>query len=263
MRELILRNGTMVVVVGAVALVVSLVAATKLGHRFGRARFLAGDEEEATFGNISAAVFALLGLLMAFALSGATGRLDTRRQVIVQEANAIGTAWLRLDLLPREAQSSLRALLRRYADARAHQHALITRPEEWQRAIAASVAMQDTIWAQAVAATNTPEGIPTRILVLPALNEMIDISTTRTVSVLTHLPSLILCAMIVLAFVCAWLAGYDSGGKGRMSPTHLYGFELVIAMTFFVIIDLEYPSIGFVRMGSANDALVETAAHMR
>ena len=91
----------------------------ELGRRLGRRR--QGRDEEgarAGLGAVEGAVFTLLGLLIAFTFSGAASRFDMRRQLIGQEANAIGTAWLRLDLLPAQAQPELRDLFRRYLDLR-------------------------------------------------------------------------------------------------------------------------------------------------
>src|SRR5499426_4920010 len=69
-------------------------------------------------GAVDGAVFALLGLLLAFTFSGASARFDHRRDLIVEETNAIGTAWLRLDLLPAQEQPALREGFRRYLDSR-------------------------------------------------------------------------------------------------------------------------------------------------
>ncbi|MHB8877567.1 MAG: hypothetical protein ACYC8T_28075 [Myxococcaceae bacterium] len=89
------------------------------GRRIGTRR-LALDPEGAVAGGgtIDAAVFGLLGLLMAFSFSGAGARLENRRKLIAAEANAIGTAWLRLDLLQPDAQPALRDDFRRYVDSR-------------------------------------------------------------------------------------------------------------------------------------------------
>ena len=89
------------------------------GRRLGLRR-LARDSEAARagFGVVGGAIFALMGLLIAFTFSGAASRFDTRRQLVVEEANAIGTAYLRLDLLPANAQSALRESFRQYVEAR-------------------------------------------------------------------------------------------------------------------------------------------------
>src|SRR5262245_32970090 len=103
----------------SLALLLGMWLCYELGRWEGR-RELRRDPDRFKTGTgvIEAAVFGLLGLLLAFAFAGAAGRLDTRRQQIAQEANAVGTAWLRLDLLPQSHQPSLRDLFRRYVDAR-------------------------------------------------------------------------------------------------------------------------------------------------
>jgi hypothetical protein len=89
------------------------------GRRIG-ARRIARDSEGARAGTgaVEGAVFGLMGLLIAFTFSGAATRFDTRRQLVTEEANNIGTAWLRLDLLPKGAQPALREAFRRYVDSR-------------------------------------------------------------------------------------------------------------------------------------------------
>src|SRR6266436_2091797 len=91
----------------------------EVGRRIGLRRD-PGDPQDAgaEIGVVDTAVFALLGLLIAFTFSGAASRWDTRRQLLVEEANAISTAYLRLDVLPPDAQSALREQFRQYVDAR-------------------------------------------------------------------------------------------------------------------------------------------------
>jgi hypothetical protein len=103
----------------SIGLFVGMLACLEVGYRIGRHNSAQHPElaHEGT-GTIEAAVFALLGLLLAFTFAGGTSRLDTRRQLIVQEANAIGTAYLRLDLLPANDQPDMRRLFREYLDAR-------------------------------------------------------------------------------------------------------------------------------------------------
>ena len=115
--------------ISAGGLFAGMILLLEVGRRLGRRRH--GRDEEgarAGLGAVEGAVFALLGLLIAFTFSSAASRFDTRRQLIVQEGNAIGTAWLRLDLLLSSAQPELRDLFRRFLDrprvpsARHHSH---------------------------------------------------------------------------------------------------------------------------------------------
>src|SRR4029453_14229026 len=95
----------------------------EIGRRIGlRRRAKAAEGAGAGSGGIEASIFALLGLLVAFSFSDAAARFDTRRQLIVEETNAIGTAYLRLDLLPVEAQLTLRERFRQYLAARLEDH---------------------------------------------------------------------------------------------------------------------------------------------
>jgi hypothetical protein len=103
----------------ASGLFLGTLALLETGRRIGLRR-LAKDSEAARtgLGVVEGAIFALMGLLIAFTFSGAASRFDTRRHLVVEEANAIGTAYLRLDLLPSDAQSALRESFRQYVDAR-------------------------------------------------------------------------------------------------------------------------------------------------
>ena len=141
-------------------------------------------------GAVDGAVFALLGLLIAFTFSGASSRFDTRRQLIVEETNDIGTAYLRLDLLPADLQPALRESFRRYLDARIEVYRKLPDIAAAKESLAKANELQKQIWRQAVVASRAegaPPAVP--ILLLPALNAMIDITTTRTMATQMHPPT--------------------------------------------------------------------------
>ena len=99
------------------------------GYRWGhRAVTKEAELAHEGIGAIEGSVFALLGLLLGFSFAGATSRLDARRQLIVEEANAIGTAYLRLDLLPTTSQPEIRQIFRRYLEARLNAYAQLPDP---------------------------------------------------------------------------------------------------------------------------------------
>ena len=140
-------------------------------------------------GAIEGAVFGLLALLVAFTFSGAAARFDTRRQLIVEETNAIGTAYLRLDLLPADAQPTLRERFRQYLEARLETYRKIPDVAAVTAALARSAQLQTEIWRQAVAGSRMQDAHPdaARLLLL-ALNAMIDMTTTRNMATQTHPP---------------------------------------------------------------------------
>ncbi|MBW4026992.1 MAG: DUF4239 domain-containing protein [Acidobacteria bacterium] len=211
---------------------------------------------------IDGAVFGLMGLLIAFTFSGAAQRFEQRRQLIVQEANAIGTAWLRVDLLPAGAQPAIRQDFRDYVDARLGFYRNLpvdsqTAAVQMQRANR----LQGRLWAQTVAACRTGCANPAITLPLTALNEMIDITTTRAAALETHPPKIIYEVLILLVLVSSLLAGYGMGGARSWMHTLIYA--AVLTLTVYVTVDLEYPRLGLIRVDSADHLLMDVRAGMQ
>ena len=163
------------------SLLFGMLLCLEVGRRIGlRRRAKAADGTVAGSGAMEGAVFALLGLLVAFSFSGAATRFDTRRQLIVEETNAVGTAYLRLDLLPAEVQPTLRARFRQYLATRLEGYRKASDAAAVREALRRSGQLQGEIWTQAVAGSRLPDAHPDAAkLLLPALNAMIDITTTR------------------------------------------------------------------------------------
>jgi hypothetical protein len=249
----------------AIGLFIGILILLEVGRRIGRRR-LASDPEgaQAGTGAVEGAVFALVGLLIAFTFSGAASRFDVRRDLIVQETNAIGTAWLRLDLLPLSVQPAIRDNFRQYVDARLEVYRKLPDVEASQAELAKATALQGQIWTQAVAAGRM-DGAPSpaTMLLLPALNEMIDITTTRTMATQMHPPIVIYGMLVGLALASALLAGYGMAGGQTRNWLHILGFATVIAVAVYVIIDLEFPRLGLIRVDVFDQALVELRASMK
>jgi hypothetical protein len=249
----------------AVSLFVGILAMLEVGRRFGIRR-LAVDPvgAQAGTGAVEGAVFALVGLLIAFTFSGAASRFDVRRDLIVVETNAIGTAWLRLDLLPAAAQPAIRDSFLQYLDSRLAIYRTLPDLDAAQAELAKASAMQTTIWTQAVAAGQREGASPDAIkLLLPALNDMFDITTTRTMAAQIHPPLVIYGMLIALALASALLAGYGMASGKTRSWLHILGFAGVIAVAVYVIIDMEFPRLGLIRVDSFDQALVELRASMK
>jgi hypothetical protein len=242
----------------AAGLFVGMLLMLEVGRRFG-VRRLAFDPEGSTAGAgvIDGAIFTLLGLLIAFTFSGAASRFDGRRQLDAQEANNIGTAYLRLDVLPSDAQIPLRVLFRQYLDSRIETYRKLPDLDAAQKEWARSVRIQGDIWSNAVAICKTDKGERARLLLLPALNQMIDITTTRKTSELTHPPGIIYLMLCAQALVCSLLAGLDmAGGKARNWILTI-GFTAALSVTFYVILDLDYPRLGLFRLDTADQMLID------
>ena len=168
----------------AIGLFLCMLVFTEAGRRIGAARIARDPDGMAKgVGAAEGAVFGLLGLIIAFTFSGAGSRFEDRRHLITEEANAIGTAYLRIDLLPGEAQPALRELFRRYVDVRSTVYRNVGDETHTSAKLAETEALQRDIWTKALTACRKPEAAGhAAVLLLPALNSMIGITTTRAMA---------------------------------------------------------------------------------
>jgi hypothetical protein len=207
-------------------------------------------------------VFGLLSLLVAFTFSGAVTRFDARRHLVSDEAIRISTAWDRIHILPVSAQPALRDLFRHYLDARLETYRSPDDADDTKAAWDHSVKLQEEIWIEGVAAGQASPTTVASMLFLPAVNQMIDITRTRLMATRMHPPPVIYAMLAVVALVGALLAGYHmAGGKAR-SWLHTIGFAAVLASTVYVILDIEYPRFGLIRVDAADEVLVELRRSM-
>jgi hypothetical protein len=248
----------------AAGVFVGMLVLLDVGRRIGR-RQRARDPEGAVagVGAVDGAVFALLGLLVAFTFSGAASRFDVRRQLIVEEANAIGTAYLRLDLLAPDAQLPLRDKFRRYVDARLEAYQKLPDVSAAYEALARATQLQQEIWSESVAASRTAPSAAAAMLLLPALNAMFDITTTRTMATRMHPPVIIFAMLVGLALASALLAGYGMAAGRSRSWVHTIGFAAAMAVAVYVIVDIEFPRLGFIRVDAFDQVLDDVRASMR
>lgn len=214
-------------------------------------------------GTVDAAVFGLLGLTIAFTFGGASNRLDIRRAQIVQEANTIGTAYYRIDLLPAAEQPALRGLFRQYLAARIELYENFLDRAASTAALDRTNRLQKEIWTRSVAASGPDTRPGTALLVLPALNEMFDITTTRTMASVMHAPEIILVLLMVLSFLGAMLAGYMLSAQADRNYFHMILFALAISSTIYVVMDLEYPRAGLITLNSLDQAILNLQQMMK
>jgi hypothetical protein len=255
-------NFTAIVLAVAAGLFLGTLGALEVGRYLGRRLVERGGESTGT-GAVEGAIFALLGLVIAFTFSGAASRFDSRRELVAQEANTIGTAWLRIDLLPEAAQPAVRDLFRRYLDARLAGYRKISSGMLPTAEIELSQRLQGDIWKASVAGCRATDSTIPCLLLLPALNDMIDITTTRAMAARIHPPLVVFLMLGGLAFASSMLAGYSMGAGKARSRFHLFAFALVIAATVYVIVDLEYPRLGFIRIDSADSVLSDLRRTMK
>jgi len=201
---------------------------------------------------IEGAVFALFGLLLAFTFSGAVARYDAHRQLVVEESNDIGTAYLRLDLLAPQDQPQLRQLFRDYVNSRLHLYDGVS-----NEVSEATQQLQREIWQKSVAAAAASTANPdaTRLL-LPALNSMIDITSTRQNSFNMHPPAVIFYLLFVLSAGCALVAGYGMTAT-RRSWFYTIALAVTVTFTIYATLEIEYPRKGLIRLTHMDDTFLQ------
>jgi hypothetical protein len=235
----------------------------ELGRRAAvRARSEDSEGAKEALGAVEGSIFALLGLLVAFTFAGAAQRYDSRRELVVQEANAIGDAWARLDTLPPETQPALRDGFRQYVDSRLKTYRLLPDVDAALAEVRRSVVIQDDIWAKAVAACRTPDGQRVTMLVLPALDAMFDMTLLRTAAAMHHPPAIIFFLLFALALTASFIAGHKMVGK-RRNWGHMVGFAAVTTIAVYVILDLEAPRAGLVRVDAVDQLLIDVRTSMK
>jgi hypothetical protein len=253
---------TLLAVALCLALFGAFLVCMEIGRSVGRRRAAQiGPQALKGFGSVEGALFALLGLLLAFTFSAAAARFDRRRDLIVDEANAIETAYLRLDVLPAPFQQPLRRAFGQYMDARM-EHDRSLSPFGNVEVEGRVGSAQAEIWRQSVAAVQASDHPQVMQVVLPAVSAVFDAARTRVVAQRTHIPILIVGLLTVLALVCSVLAGYGIAGGDRRSWTHIVAFAALLAGTLYITLDYEFPRFGLIRVTSTDRVLRDLRAMM-
>ena len=231
------------------ALGVTNYACIALGSLIRRRFALApGGPEERALGVAHGAIFVLTGLILGFSFSYAAARYDARRALVVEEANAIGTTYLRAANLPGAAAEQFRATLRDYARARLGVYLNLPDPRTSQTMERRSIATQDALWSLLVSAErsdtrNVPFGLLTQ-----ALNHMIDVHAEQSAALRTHLPIAMLALVLVVSVVATMLVGVHFERLRGVQTFLGIIVALLLATVVTGIVDLDRPQLGLVRV---------------
>jgi hypothetical protein len=239
-----------------------MLAMQAVGGRLGTRDRQRDPEGKLSGGAAEAAVVTLLGLLLGFTFSGAGARFDVRRNLVVQETNAIGTAWLRLDLLPEARQPQVKDLFRKYVDARIETYRAVPDMKAVATASAQAKTLQQQIWSAAVVGAFETKNTPAFTLLLPAVNSMIEITRTRTAAIQIHPPLAIYVMFAMIALVAAMFAGYGASDRKVANRMHRFGFAAVVTVAVYIIVDFDYPRLGLIQVTAMDQMMVELRQSM-
>jgi hypothetical protein len=224
----------------AAALLLVFAVSIEVGFRFGRlARSRATSETHSLTGVLQSALLGLLALLLGFTFSMAADRHDSRQRLVVQEANAIGTAFLRAQLLPEPRRDEAVPLILRYLDARV---AFLTSsaPPSSDSDVPA---LQRKLWSTTSGVDELPTA--TAMLYVQALNAVFDEEGKRSAAFYNRVPEAALTVLVLLAAASLAVLGYGAGLAGRRSTMCMLTSLLVIIVVL-LIIDLDRPRSGLI-----------------
>lgn len=239
-------------------LLVFMLVLTYLGWKVGLKRIKTNPESEAgASGATIAAMVGLLAFLLAFTFGMSANRYDTRRGNIVDEANAIGTAILRADLYPDEDRTAFRNDFHQYLEARIRYFEAGADLAEAQKAKGAADECGTRLWSRATKLSQQPDRYVASMQMIPALNEMFDISTTRLMAEIARVPDSIVSMLFVLSMASAFYTGYSSAGKKSLDWFVAAGFCVLTSVVIYITLDLDRPRRGIIQLTTSHYAMLE------
>lgn len=234
---------------------VLLMLAAEWGYRTGlRLHTGEGEESRGQIGAVQGAVLGLLGLLLGFTFAMAVQRYDLRRDLVVQEANSVGTTFLRASFLPEPYQTEVKQLLQRYVDFRLAFYQAGRSEQDVAAAERASAAVQQQLWAHATASARLTAS-PLIAIFVTSLNETIDLDATRLAALRNRVPPPVWLLLLLVAGCGAWSTGYASGATGKRLWFSQLMLPLLIAVVITILVDLDSPRRGLV--GVSQESLID------
>ncbi len=201
---------------------------------------------------------ALVAFLIGFAFSGAASRFIDRLDIIVKEANALGTAYLRADAIAQPQRDQLKAAIREYTTDRVELLSGKNR-DRIEPLLAKASGLHERMWTSAIKATQ--DNAPLMGVVLPPINEVIDLHSVHLAMARRHLPLPIMVVLLATAAIGFGLIGFGNGRSNRRFVLLDSVYGIVLAVALWMTIDMDYPGIGMIRVG--NLPYVETLTPMK
>jgi hypothetical protein len=219
---------------------------------------------------VEGAVFALIGLLLAFTISGALQRFDDRRQLVIQEANAASTAHDRLALFEGDLARELQIKLKDYLKARIdlyrmpHDYSLSKRTEFFSREQQDKILdLRNKLWDAAVAACPQANFHPACAQSVPSLTNLFEVARLRLGASEKHPPQIVYVMLFGLGLGGSLLAGFGMAAAKSRSWIHMLIFAATLTTTLYVLTDMEYPRLGLIRIEDFDHFLVDAHQQMQ
>lgn len=239
-----------------------MAGALRLGRVFGKRRKNRENEDSKGHTNaVQGSLLGILALLLGFTFSLSLGRFDERSAEVVNEANAIGTAWLRTDLVSDARRDRVKQLLIQYGQIR-QDTVRISAIEETRRAdlIAKAEVVFANLWLLAAEEAREASN-PVSMGFVASLNDMIDALATRDAAINRHVPELVLYLLFGTFVLLGGVIGYSSAITDVRPGLPVYSLMILIIILVFLIMDLDRPRRGLIEVDQSK--LISTVAAMQ
>lgn len=248
-------------VIGACLLLI-LVLFQEAGFRIGlRNRPRHEDADKSLRGDVTlGAMLALLGLILAFTYSFSLSRADLRKAAVVNEANAIETAFLRADLVAEPGRSELRQRLLEYARTRVLTADQVEDVAQLHRLIERSLEAQARLWPATKLALEGNTPAPIEAILVQAINAVMDAHAKRIAVGFDHLPWLVLFSLVLISALSLAGAAHNAGMRGRMVRWRMNAFALILVILIVIILDFDQSLRGFIQV--SNQSLISLVQDM-
>jgi hypothetical protein len=200
-------------------------------------------------GTIQGSLLGLLALILAFTFNMSVTRYDQRREVVIEEANDIGTAILRSDLYPDSSRAEFRKDFKEYVEARILYYEARTDIKTIQTTLDKSDIISKRIWKRAALLSLDPNAIVRSNQMIPALNSMIDVVTSRDALRTANVPDAVLWLLFSLCLIGSFVVGLGSN-QDKISWIVIWSFAIMMAVSVYFVLDLDRPRQGII----TNDA---------
>lgn len=205
----------------------------------------------------TSALIALLFFLLAFTFGMSGDRYDSRRKVVIEEANTIGTAILRSDMYPDSIRALFRKDFKEYVETRISYYQVGADTKGVLKADSLSQVISSKLWKRAASLSKDPANLAATQQMIPALNDMIDVTTLRLAGEKAKVPQSILVMLFFLATIIAFYGGYSEGRNGKMDWVVQIGFCILVSLVVLFTLDLDRPRRGFVNLDVPNETIID------
>ena len=213
------------------------------------------DEVKQSAKIVQGATFGMLSLLMGFTFSVAITKFEAQRRILVQEATNIKTVVLRSDMYSDSIRNLFRSDLKDYIEARISYYKSRDN-KEFVESVKKATEISDKIWKRAIEESKKPENISRTAQMIPAVNNMIEVITTRDSERVSHVPPLVLWVLLILILAGAFLLGADVTGRKR-NKLPIFSYAFVMSLTFNLIIELNQPSSGLINFDAIQQKIID------